>query len=173
MSDKFIRLDIDLINVLGLNRAVIFCHLLGIQTTINEARQKDDAIYQQKNRLHQITKLNTKTIDKCINDLVEMQLLHKIGHTERNKNKYYIDKTNYNYLKQCIKNNNSKQEILNKYYEHIQKSNTKNGTSDDTKNNTTSFLLNAIFLFGFLSTTSFTIFNPKFLTPLYYDYQLS
>jgi len=137
-KDSFIRLDTNLIKVLGLNKAVVFCHLLGIQDAINNKRDKQDAIYQQMNRISETTQLNKKTITNIIKQLEELNLLIKIEHTERNKNKYSINKDNYRLLQKLIKEYKTKDAVLSKYNEYIGKSTTKNGTSSDTKNGDTS-----------------------------------
>ena len=97
-TKSFIKLDRQLIRVLGLKNAVIFCHLLGIQDSINDKRNRQDAIYQQIDRLVYDTGISKKTVLNGLDDLESLNLLHIIKHTEGNKNKYYIDKHNYNAL---------------------------------------------------------------------------
>lgn len=131
MSSSFIKLDRGIVRVLGLNNAVVFCHLLGIQDSINKKRNMQDAIYQQLDRLIYDTGLSESTIRKCLKSLEQdYKLIHIIKGTERNKNKYLIDKFNYDKLKEIIeiietkdikKNKinatSIKQDVLNLYYE--------------------------------------------------------
>lgn len=102
MRKDFIKLDRKLIRVLGLNKAVVFCHLLGIQDTINNKRDKQDAIYQQQERLLYEVGLSKATLIKTIKELEKDKLLHTIKGTEGNKTKYLIDKYNYNKLMDII-----------------------------------------------------------------------
>ena len=143
-KDNFIKLDRQLIRVLGLNNAVVFCHLKGIQESINSKNNKYD-IYQQINVLEYETGLTKQTIIKTIKKLNDLKLLHKRKHGERNKNYYLVDKNNYYKLKDFIdklENNkikksglNAKQlkkEVLNLYQEYI-----KNNTISSDNFNTT------------------------------------
>lgn len=146
MSSSFIKLDRKLIMVLGLNKAVVFCHLLGIQDAINNKREKQDAIYQQQDRLIYDLGLSKATIIKTIKELEDLKLLHKIKGAEGNKTKYLIDKFNYNKLIDIIndldiknikknKHNASvlKKDVLNLYYEWC-KNNTTSSDNFDTTN---------------------------------------
>ena len=145
MRKDFIKLDRKLIRVLGLNKAVVFCHLLGIQDTINNKRDKQDAIYQQQERLLYEVGLSKATLIKTIKELEKDKLLHTIKGTEGNKTKYLIDKYNYIKLMDIIddleiksskknKQNASvlKKDVLNLYYEWCNN----NTTSSDNFNTT-------------------------------------
>lgn len=148
MSKKvksFIQLDRQLIRVLGLNKAVVFCHLLGIQDAINGKSGTPSAIYQQLDRLVYDTGISRATIIKSIKYLEDIKLLHKIPHTEGNKTKYAIDKYNYNTLLEIMdkientkakKDSNSarafKRDVLNLYQEYY-----KNNTTSSDNFNTT------------------------------------
>ena len=154
MSNKvksFIKLDRQLIRVLGLNNAVVFCHLLGIQDAINGKNNTTSAIYQQLDRLIYDTGLSKATIIKSIKYLEDIKLLHKIPHTEGNKTKYSIDKYNYsNLLKIMDKIENTKakkdiksarvfkKDVLNLYQEFYKN----NTTSSDNFNTTNKDLKN-------------------------------
>lgn len=146
MSNNFIKLDRKLIRVLGLNKAVVFCHLLGIQNSINKSRGKQDAIYQQQERLLYDTGLSKATLIKVIKELENQdKLLHTIKGTEGNKTQYFIDEYSYKKLLECIddienknikktKTNASsvKRDVLKLYYEWVNN----NTTSSDNFNTT-------------------------------------
>lgn len=145
-SSSFIKLDNRLIRVLGLNNAVVFCHLQGIQGAINYKRDNQDAIYQQLDRLIYDLGLSKATIIKSIKYLESLKLLHTIKGTEGNKTKYLIDKFNYNKLMDIIndienpktkktKENaiNIKRDVLNLYNEWY-KNNTTSSDNFDTTN---------------------------------------
>jgi hypothetical protein len=151
MSNNFIKLDRKLIRVLGLNKAVVFCHLLGIQDSINNKRDKQDAIYQQQDRLIYDTGLSKATLIKVIKELeTKDKLLHTIKGTEGNKTKYLVDGYNYKKLleiidtietnsikKNKINATSIKRDVLNLYYEWCNN----NTTSSDNFNTTNKDLI--------------------------------
>lgn len=138
MANTFIKLETKLLKVLDVKVATLFCHLKGIEKTINDKRQIDDAIYQQKERLIKDTGISKSSVDKYIKELEDLKLLQVIRKTERNKNKYKINYDNYNKLISIIdeyenKNiKNLKKVVLNLYNEIV-----KNDTTSSNKNNTT------------------------------------
>lgn len=116
MSNSFIKLDRRLVRVLGLNNAVVLCHLLGIQDAINSKRGKQDAIYQQQDRLIYDVGLSKATLIKSIKYLEDIKLLHTIKGTKGNKTMYLVNKYNLNSLSKMIddlETNNTKKNKLN------------------------------------------------------------
>lgn len=99
-SKDFIKLDRRLLRVLGVNDAIVFCHLQGVQTRINKSFNNDDAIYQQLDRISFDTGIPRQAVIKSIKNLEELRLIHKIKHTTGNKNVYKIDN---DYLKLLLK----------------------------------------------------------------------
>ena len=145
-SNNFIKLDRRLIRALGLNNAVVFSHIEGIEQAINKKANTFNPIYQQLDRLIYDTGLSKATIIKCINNLVDLQLLHKIPHTEKNKTKYKINKKNYlklmditdsidnkNIKKNSFNAKKVKQDVSILYNEYL-KNDTTNSDNFDTTN---------------------------------------
>lgn len=144
ISNNFIKLDRRLIRYLGLNTSVVFSHILGIEKAINSKQNTNNAIYQQLDRLIYDTGISKATLIKCIKELEDMQLLHTIKNTERNKTKYKIDNKNYNELLKIIdtidnknvkKNSQNAKEVkkvVSNLYNQYLKNDTTNSTNFDT-----------------------------------------
>lgn len=144
-SSSFIKLDKDLIRVLGVNTAIVFCNLYGLEKGINTKRKTATAIYQTYNVMEYETGLSKQTLIKSLKELTDLKLIHIIRHTERNKTKYKIDYDNFNELQKIIKKVSNKKAsknlankkefqrvVLNLYNEYI-----KNDTISSDNFNTT------------------------------------
>lgn len=143
--NDFIKLDRDLIRVLGLNKAVIFCHLQGIENAINR-RISTTSIYQTIPQFIFATGLSKSTIIKSLKELEQLNLIYKLSHAEGNKTRYKVNKVNTRELNKIIKKTNKnkftknssslnliQQEVLKSYHEYLQ-NHTTSSTNFDTTN---------------------------------------
>lgn len=151
-KSNFIKLDRRLVQVLGLYKAVVLCHLIGIQEAIKKT-SNNETFYQTLDVLVYNLDISRQTLIKIIKDLEDLQLVKKKSHQQKNKNYYYISKRNYDFLISIIddelkekrkKNKSTKDEIKEKVIQNYISSmkidtisSVKNDTLSSTKNDTT------------------------------------
>lgn len=153
-NQNYIKLDRNLIQVLGLNKAVVLCHLQGIAQCI-KAQTNNNTIYQTYNVLEFNLAISRATLIKIIKELEELRLLIKIPNGVQNKNYYQIYQKNYDALLKIIKKqinkkdlknkktrNKFKEDVLNLYQEYLKNDITSSINFDTTKKDLINKIIN-------------------------------